>query len=269
MEEKLVSIIVPTFNSEEHIARCLESIRNQTYKNLETIIVDDPLTKDNTRSICGKCAVKLIIQYAGVAASRNIGFENAKGDFIYHIDSDMELSPFVIEECVRIMNDENVHGIVVPEISIGNTFWAKCKAFEKRLILADPKLEAARFYRRSVFDKIGLYDASLEAAEDYDFDYRTKKAGFKISRCNFAVYHHEGNLTLWATMKKKYRYGETIKRYFAKYPEIARKQFFPIRAAYFRNWRMFVSSPIIGFGFIIMKICEYSAGLAAFIIKYK
>ena len=260
MNNPLVSLVIPTFNAGIHIGRCLQSVKTQTYKNTETIVVDDPLTTDNTRAICAKYGVKLIIQEAGMAESRNVGVKSAGGEFIYHIDADMELSHTVIKECVEIMNNGDIDCMVVPEVSVGDTFWAKCKGFEKQLILGDGNLEAARFYRRKVFDRISLYDPNLEAAEDYDFACRAKKAGFKTTRCNSVVYHHEGDLTLISAMKKKYRYGKTIMRYFNKHPQIARQQFFPLRAAYLRNWRMFIQKPIIGSGFIVMKICEYAAG---------
>ncbi|MFZ5799980.1 MAG: glycosyltransferase [Candidatus Omnitrophota bacterium] len=264
MNPGLVSIVIPTYNSGRFIGKCLDSLNKQTYPQIEIIVVDDPLTADRTREISQAYGARVIVEPAGVAESRNIGVRNARGEFIYHIDSDMELTPTVVEESVGLLENSSCGGVIVPEVSVGETFWAKCKGFEKCLILMDDDLEAARFYRKKVFDTVGLYDPKLEAAEDYDFSLRARQAGFKFCRCKSVVYHHEGELTLFATMRKKYRYGLTIGRYLKKHRGVARRQFFPLRRAYFRNGKMFIEHPVLGVGFVVMKLCEYAAGGVAF-----
>jgi len=89
----LISVIVPVYNAERYLDRCLESIIGQTYKKIEIILVNDG-SIDNSGKICDKYAltdnrVKVISQKnKGPAAARNMGIENSKGEFIFFLDSD-------------------------------------------------------------------------------------------------------------------------------------------------------------------------------------
>ncbi len=89
----LVSIIVPVYKTEQYLDRCVESLVNQTYKNLEIILVDDG-SPDNCPAICDKWAqidnrIKVIHkENGGVAAARNAGLSIIKGDYIGFVDSD-------------------------------------------------------------------------------------------------------------------------------------------------------------------------------------
>ena len=88
-----VSIIVPAYNVEKYIAECLESLINQTYKNIEIIVVNDG-SKDNTLDIINYYAridnrIKVINQEnQGVSAARNIALKNVSSDFVMFVDSD-------------------------------------------------------------------------------------------------------------------------------------------------------------------------------------
>lgn len=90
---ELISIIVPVYNVEQYIKKCLDSIINQTYKNLEIILVDDG-SKDTSGAICDEYAVRdnrinvIHRQNGGLSAARNTGLDIAKGDFIMFVDSD-------------------------------------------------------------------------------------------------------------------------------------------------------------------------------------
>ena len=90
----LVSIIVPVYNSEQYLHLCIESIINQSYKNIEIILINDCST-DNSGRICDSCALDdnriRVIQMRknkGPAAARNRGLENSKGEFISFVDAD-------------------------------------------------------------------------------------------------------------------------------------------------------------------------------------
>ena len=98
--DDLISVIINVYNGEEFIKKCLESIINQTYKNLEILIINDGST-DNTLSICEEYKDKRIriitTENLGLSESRNIGIENAKGEYLYFIDSDDFVDNDVIE----------------------------------------------------------------------------------------------------------------------------------------------------------------------------
>lgn len=108
MEEKLVSIVLPIYNVEKYLNRCLESVVNQTYKNLEIILVDDGST-DGCPAICDDWAKRderiMVIhkQNAGLGMARNTGIENATGDFICFYDSDDYIEIETIQKCVDVL----------------------------------------------------------------------------------------------------------------------------------------------------------------------
>ena len=113
---ELVSVIIPTRNSADTIEMCLKSIKNQTYPNIEIIVVDN-YSKDETADIAGKYA-QVLQKDSERNAARNYGARNAKGDYLVHIDSDMELTSTVIEECV-LKASEGIGAIIIPVISVG------------------------------------------------------------------------------------------------------------------------------------------------------
>lgn len=258
IDKPLVSVIIPTKNSEATIEKCLRSIRNQTYPDVEIIVVDS-FSADKTRKIAGNHGAKIVLINAKRSRARNIGAEKAKGEAIFFIDSDMELDSTVIEDCVKKVREE-YHAAIVPEVSVGVGFWAKCKALEKACYIGDDSIEATRFFKRSVFDSVGGYDLKLEAGEDWDLNQRISKAGYRIGRINAFIKHNEGRLSLRDTMLKKHHYGKTLRRYRIKHPKEAKQQLKLIRPAFMRNWRELAKDPIHALGMLFMKTCEFVAG---------
>ena len=102
MKNDLISIIVPVYNVEKYLKRCIESITNQTYKNIEIILVDDGST-DNSSKICDEYKnkdkrIKVIHKTnGGISSARNRGLDIAKGDYIGFVDSDDYISPNMYE----------------------------------------------------------------------------------------------------------------------------------------------------------------------------
>src|SRR5206468_1500632 len=96
----LVSIVIPTKNSGEFLEACLRSIKEQTYTNIEIIVVDNS-SSDNTQEIARKYTDKVFTKGPERSAQRNFGAQSSSGDYLLIIDSDMELSPNVIAECVE------------------------------------------------------------------------------------------------------------------------------------------------------------------------
>ncbi len=103
MENKpLISIIVPVYNVEKYIRRCVESLINQSYKNLEIILIDDG-SPDNSGAICDEYAerdsrIKVIHkENGGVSSARNVGLDSASGEYIGFLDSDDFIAPEMYE----------------------------------------------------------------------------------------------------------------------------------------------------------------------------
>lgn len=107
----LVSVIVPVYNVEAYVEKCLDSIEAQTYGNIEIIIVDDGST-DGSRAICkgfvartGRDVKILTQENAGLSAARNTGIRNCAGDYLVFVDSDDVLSPLYVESLLGVVFD--------------------------------------------------------------------------------------------------------------------------------------------------------------------
>ena len=89
----MVSIIVPVYNTEKFLHRCIDSILAQTYTDFELLLIDDG-SKDSSGAICDEYAVKdarvrvFHKENGGVSSARNLGLDNAKGEWITFVDSD-------------------------------------------------------------------------------------------------------------------------------------------------------------------------------------
>lgn len=98
----MVSIIIPAYNAEEYISRCIESCLNQSYKDIEIIVVDDG-SNDRTVDVCKKytdCRLKIIEKSnEGVSRTRNVGINHAKGELILFLDAD----DFLYEDCCAVV----------------------------------------------------------------------------------------------------------------------------------------------------------------------
>jgi len=109
---ELISVIVPVYNVEKYLSRCLDSIINQTYKNLDIILIDDGST-DKSALICQEYKnidkrIKVIHQEnRGLSGARNTGIDNAEGDYYVFIDSDDEILPEMIETLYAISKETN------------------------------------------------------------------------------------------------------------------------------------------------------------------
>ncbi len=109
---KLISVIVPVYNAEKYLKECVESLINQTYINLEIILINDGST-DNSIQICNEYAdydSRIIVVdklNEGVSKTRNLGIEIAKGDFITFVDSDDYIDLSMYEKLMIKAETEN------------------------------------------------------------------------------------------------------------------------------------------------------------------
>ena len=108
MQKDLISIVVPVYNVEDYLEKCIQSILNQSYKNLEIILVDDG-SPDNCPKICDKyekldSRIKVIHKKnGGLSDARNIGIKNAKGKYISFVDSDDYIKENFIEDMYNLL----------------------------------------------------------------------------------------------------------------------------------------------------------------------
>jgi glycosyltransferase involved in cell wall biosynthesis len=268
----LISIIIPTKNVEKNIERCLNSIFNNNYKNVEVIIVDQGST-DQTLNICKNFDLKIIEvsptkEYLPPSNSRNLGFKESRGDYIYHLDADMELQPTLLHEIYEIFKNPEIVAIVVPEKDMAINFWARAKAFERSLY-ENTLVEAARVSRRKIFEKT-MYNTEIFSGEDWSIHDEFKRNG-RISRTNSFVIHHLGSISLKSEFYKKLSYGKGS----SKFVEIKRSELSTLKSELVKIYfygvlKNFFNKPLTVLSFIIIRLVDLLAlfiGLLKYNIK--
>ena len=182
---RLVSVIIPVYNSAKYIADAIDSALAQTYKNYEIIVVDDGST-DNTKEIVTQYTirhtpyVKYIYQEnKGLSGARNTGIKNAKGEFIAFLDADDIWLPEKLEHQIKFMDSDNV-GIVGCS---GYTINEKGEILDnfinknypnKSLLLNVLNMKnvvsggSEALVRKKCFDVMGIFDENLRSSEDWD-----------------------------------------------------------------------------------------------------
>lgn len=167
----LVSIVVPVYNVEKYLKRCLDSLLVQTYNNIEIIIIDDGST-DSSREICDEYKQKdprinvVHKENGGLADARNVGIDCSKGDYIFFVDSD----DWVSKNCIEVLINEMINNSV--EIVVGRhnerkifkdyekteiksvKFLDKEKALEAYLYQRISSSAWAKLYKRDLFKDI-------------------------------------------------------------------------------------------------------------------
>lgn len=270
MKSDLVSIIIPTFNSQDLIADCLESVKKQTYKNIEIIVVDS-FSTDNTTKISKKYGK--VFSYGrdpkqknifAVPYQRNFGMSKGKGKYLYYIDSDMRLTPKVVETCIKLIEKENADAVIVPEEARGEGFWAECRTLEKACYNASPHslTDSARFVRREIWHKLGGLDATLGGGDDWDFQHRLDVGGYKTVKSPAYTIHFDGNLKMAKILRKEFIYGKNTLSYFKKYSNDKTylfHQYSFLRKDFLLNFHKLLKDPIHAIGLFVMKIIEYIA----------
>jgi len=264
--DQLVSVIVPTKNSQKFLERCLRSIREQTYKNIELIVVDN-FSTDKTRAIAQAFADRFFEAGPERSAQVNFGVAQSKGEFVYKVDSDFELDPAVIEQCVSEIN-KGLDAIVVHNTPDESISWiAKIRKFEVDMYKYDLTHSSARFLKKGIYEQIGGFNEKITAGEDYDFQNKLTRGGFKTGFIEAEALHLGEPTSFWEHMKKYYQYGEDFVNYQSENKQESRKQLKFGRSVYFKNWRNFVRRPLIGLSFIFYNSFKYASGGLGYVMK--
>ncbi len=198
----LVSVVLPVYNGERLLAEAIGSVLQQAYQPLEIIIVDDGST-DTTAQVAAGFADRIHYYYqpnSGPAAARNLGIQLAKGEFIAFIDADdlwpedklsMQMRCFEAFPTVEI-----VQGLI-NRIKLQNQTQHRLVGVDIDFPFIYTNL-GSMVMHRSVFEKVGYFDAGLKFHEDSDFWLRARELGINIlvQRRLALIYRiHEHNLT--------------------------------------------------------------------------
>jgi Glycosyl transferase family 2. len=187
----LVSIIVPIYNSEKTLGRCIESILNQTYKDFELILLNDGSTDDSGR-ICDMYASQDIRVHVvhkentGVSDTRNQGIAMARGQYLQFVDSDDWITPDATELFVRTAEKYQCDMIIADFYRVIGERVSKKGAIEQegiidRVAYATYMMQKPadfyygvlwnKFFKRSIVEKYGLkMDSAISWCEDFIFN---------------------------------------------------------------------------------------------------
>jgi glycosyltransferase involved in cell wall biosynthesis len=250
----LVSVVITTKNSSKTLERVLQSIKKQTWDNIEIIIVDN-YSCDETLNIAKRYTDKVFLKGPERSAQANYGVKKSKGKYILRLGADVVIFPKSVEFLVNIAEKYKADAIIFRSFSIGKSYWAKCRTFERFSYYGHIMYEAPRFFDRRAIIEIGGYDESLIACEDYDVCKRMLDKGYKIVRVPFLVEAHfeEGNLPYY--VRRGFYYGKSILRYIKKHKTFAFKQLAPIRHTFFN--KNMLSHPQYFLGIIFLRVITY------------
>lgn len=210
-----ISIIIPAYNEEEEIGKCLESLDKQSFKDFEIIVVDDGST-DKTKEIVHKYKnVKLIEgEHRGTAFSRNLGVEKSEGDILIFVDADMTFDKNYLKNLIKpILENKQIIGTThESEIATNiDNVWSKC--WGKERITSDYKKNPTIFraIKKNKFLEMGGFDSKYGYADDQTFWFKFKLR--PIIAPNTVCYHNNPE-TLEETYKQAKWIGASWKERF-------------------------------------------------------
>lgn len=227
----LVSVVIVSRNSKDTIRRCLDSILEQTYQDIEVVVVDS--SDDGTERIIEEYKRESEFPFhvirqepLGVGIARNTGIENSNGEVLIFVDADCWIDGDFVEKVVKSFSEsDKVLSVYTEMIQVTPTgiFPRLVNVYERIMhhnVAAEVKFEKLSTYviRKKFFDLIGLYDPSLKSGEDMELLNRLMvkkdellKQGFKFeSISNTHYFEEKQGLGFFEYYKKCMWYGEPL-----------------------------------------------------------
>jgi len=207
----LVSIIIPTFNSEETLDFCLRSVKEQTYRDIETIVVDN-FSNDKTREIAERYKCRFYQIHGFQSRAKNYGAEMANGQYVLFLDSDEGLLPKTVERCVEICKAQDPDIIMLRRSDVGYNFWSRCYCIWHNLYVKDNF--HIRFFKKSFFMRY-KYNESLLLGDDVDLFRRVSKENIVYLK-EVCFLHFRKSLK--RQVIHSWRFGKVSAPFYGKYP---------------------------------------------------
>ena len=202
-EDPLISIVLPLYNGKNLVSKSIESVLAQSYTHWELLVVDDGSTDGGGDYIRTHFPQATVIRQpnAGVAAARNKGIANAKGDLIAFLDQDDEWLPTKLRDQWDALRSDpycafvtcNQHFVCHEGVSLPANFSEKLKAEHRALV------PSALLVRKQALQAVSLFDESLDVSSDFDLIRRLRKAGLKewnVNRLLLRKWYHGNNASL-------------------------------------------------------------------------
>lgn len=179
MTAPLVSVVVPMYNDRRTVDLCLRSVREQTYENLEVIVVDDAST-DDSAELAARHPVTLVRaeRNGGPGATRNLGFGHSRGEIVFFLDADVTMHPEAVARAVELFEEHPEYGAVfgIPD---KEPLFDEGPVCDYRILQyhywrkSAEGLVSGGFYalgavRRSAFLEAGWFNSALRQTEEID-----------------------------------------------------------------------------------------------------
>lgn len=164
----------------------IDSIKNQTYRNIEIIVVNDGSTNQETLSLLSNLGQDVIVKHksnGGLASARNYGIRHASGEIIVTLDSDDKFEKTFISKAVKILSLQPETGIVssyVQEFGTSSNVW-RSSAFDDFSFLTENRIVACCAFRKKCWEETKGYDEQMRSGlEDWEFWIRVTMTGWKV-----------------------------------------------------------------------------------------
>ncbi|MFC1755411.1 glycosyltransferase [Thermoproteota archaeon] len=277
MNNILISVIIPVYNAEKTIRKCIESILSIDYDRYEIIIINDG-SIDKTSEILSEFSSKLKlinVEHGGPSVCRNIAVKQSGGDFVAFTDSDCIVDKSWLKELLRGFIDDRVIAVGgiqnSPEDS--NLLGESIQSFidltglltdygrkEKELKVVSHNPSCNVMYRKLAFEDERGFLESFWPAEDVEFDLRLKKLGYKfVSNPRAKVSHYRPD-TLSGFARMMYRYGRNNGMLCRKYgffrPLYIAAFVFPLICIFFISSQIGLKFLLIAF-FLFLSYCLF------------
>jgi len=238
MKPLKASVIIPAFNSEKTLSECLNALKNQSTRPLETIVIDDG-SNDQTLETARKLGAKVLAQrHAGPAAARNRGARHANGEILLFTDADCVPDKNWVREMLLPFQDSKISGAQGRYTTSQKALLARFSQFEigqRYVRLSQRKYidfigTYSAAYRRGVFLKFKGFDESFPKAsgEDPEFSFRLAKAGHKMVFSPKALVSHQHPDTLKKYLRQKFGRARWRIPLYRKHPgKMAREAYTP------------------------------------------
>lgn len=263
--QPLVSVIIPTRNSARTLGRCLESVKNQDYGDVEVIVVDC-YSNDGTYDITKKHEAVFLLHGPERSSQKNYGAKHAVGELLYFVDSDFVLESDVIGKCVDACRCFDAVSTV--NYSVGKSLWGKSIALKESFLAHDPTIQTVKFIKRRVFLEIGGFDEDLVIGEDLDLYARLFERDYRVGSVDAVEWHIGEPETLKDIARRSFYYGKVVRSYFRKRKRVAVRQLTPFKPNLF--WILLKSGSPYLFSLAVVDVAKWMSsgfGLACSNVK--
>ncbi len=216
MNKNLISVLLPVFNAEKDINVAIQSILNQSYKDLELLIIDDGST-DNSYQICMNISeqdnrVKVFRNHnnLGLTKSLNLLINESSGKYLARQDADDWSEETRFEKQLKFMNDENIDVVYARSVrnDTQNIFPRLSYYLPLNFVLRykNPLIHGTMLAKKNIIEKVGGYDEKFIYSQDYKLAFDLINLGFKLRIMKNVLYKSNFINNISTTKKKEQEY---------------------------------------------------------------